>query len=146
MKKIMLFLILLVGVGLTTMEAQTCKKSTAACSKKSTTVATSNSSHCGGSATAAAKLAALDESIETRTCAKSGNVSYVRKETNSGTGSVIFTSVEYDSELGKFVNMSPTAAKSCCKGAKAGCCASKMKVTEAAAEPAETKQVSHKGS
>jgi hypothetical protein len=143
MKKITLFFVLLVGVGLTGVQAQHCKKSAAACASKSTTVATSDKAHCGSSAMAAAQLASMDESIETRTD-QSGSVSYVRKETNPETGAVIFTSVEYNSDLGKFVNLSPSAVKACSKGSKAGCCA-KMKVTEASAADSKAKQVGQKG-
>ena len=144
MKKITLFFALLVGIGMTSVQAQSCKKSASACASKSSVVMTGNKAHCGSATTAAAQLASMDESIETRTCAKSGNVSYVRKETNPETGNVIFTSVEYNSELGKFVNMSPDALKSCCSGAQAGCC-SRMKVTEASSASAKAKPVSQKG-
>lgn len=116
------------------MQAQTCTKATSACCKKSASVATADKSHCDGSADAAAKLASLDESIETRTCEKSGSVSYVRKEINPETGAAVFTSVEYNSELGKFVNVSPTEGKSCCKGSQAAsCCTGKSKATSAEA-------------
>ncbi len=148
MKRITLFFAVLVGLGLTSAQAQTCTKSASACSKKSASVATADKTHCAGSTEAAMKLASLDESIETRTCDKSGTVSYVRKETNPE-GAVIFTSVEYNSELGKFVNMSPTDGKACCKGAKAtSCCAGKGKATsaEATSTDQKVKQVSQKGS
>jgi hypothetical protein len=133
MKKITLFFTVLLGLGLTSLQAQSCSKSASACSKKSASVATAG--HCSGSADAAAKLASLDETIESRTCEKSGNVSYVRRETDVKTGQVVFTSLEYNSDLGKFVNQSPSNSKACCSAGKAtSCCAGKMKVTEAAAE------------
>jgi hypothetical protein len=149
MKRITLFFALLVGLGLTSLQAQTCVKSASACSKKSASVATGGKAHCAGSVEAAAKLASLDESIETRTCEKTGSVSYVRKETNPETGAVIFTSVEYNSEMGKFVNVSPSEGKACCKGAKAAsCCSGKGKATsaEASSTNQQVKQVSQKGS
>ena len=82
--------------------------------------------------------------FRSRTCEKSGNVNYVRKETNPETGAVIFTSVEYNGELGKFINVSPSESKSCCKGMKAtSCCAGKSKATSADAGTTSemTKQV-----
>lgn len=135
MKRITLFFVLLAGLGLTSVQAQTCSKSASAksagCCKKSASVATADKAHCAGTADAAAKLASLDASIETRTCEKSGTVSYVRKETNPETGAVVFTSVQYDSALGKFVNCAP-GDKSCCKGEKAAsCCTGKAKATSA---------------
>lgn len=141
MKRITLFFTLLAGLSLTSLQAQTCSKATSACCKKSASVATADKAHCAGTADAAAKLASLDESIETRKCEKSGHVSYVRKETNSETGAVVFTSVEYNGELGKFVNVSPSEGKSCCTGAKAaGCCAGKGKATSADASSTQVKQ------
>jgi hypothetical protein len=128
MKRITLFFALLVGLGLTSLSAQTCAKSASSCAKKCGSVAKAD-----GSADAAAKLASLDATIETRTCEKTGGTCYVRKETDAKTGAVVFTSVEYNSDLGKFVNVSPTEAKAagCSKSGKTGCCASKAKATSA---------------
>lgn len=132
MKRITLFFTVLLGLGLTSLQAQNCAKSASACCKKS--VATADKAQCTGSADAAAKLASLDETIETRTCEKSGTVSYVRRETNSETGQVLFTSIEYNGDLGKFVNVSPLEGKSCCKaGSAKNCCSAKAKSTQASA-------------
>ena len=126
MKRITLFFALLVGLGLTSLQAQTCSKSASACSKKSASMTASEKAHCAGSAEAAAKMASLDATIETRTDEKTGAVTYVRKEVNPETGAATFTSIEYNSELGKFVNCSPKEGKACCKGADAKkCCSGK---------------------
>jgi len=121
MKRITLFFALLMGIGLTSLQAQSTTKSVASCCKKSASTATADKSHCNGSADAAAKLASLDKSIESRTCEKSGLVNYVRKESNPETGEVVFTSLEYSSELGQF---SPSDKKACCTGDKMKCCSS----------------------
>ena len=106
------------SVGVVSVQAQACSKSkAAACAKKSATMADN------GSADAAAKLASLDETIETRTCPHSGAVSYYKKETCKTTGNVSFAAVDYDQSLGKFVNVSPKDGKACCaKDAASGCC------------------------
>ena len=128
MKRITLFFALLMGLGLTSLQAQSCQKSASACCKKSASVAKADKSHVDGSADAAAKLASLDESVEAQKCEKSGEVNYVRKEVDPETGKVVLTSLEYNSELGKFVNS--TEKKACCTGDKMKCCSSKTKVTE----------------
>lgn len=135
MKRLTLFLALVLGVGLSTAQAQKCSKAQKAACAKSQSAAVVDKGHCSGSADAAAKLASLDDSIESRTCATSGNVSYVRKVVNQDTGEASFTDVTYDSELGKFVNVSPSAAKACCaKGVATGCCAGKKGVKTAETE------------
>jgi hypothetical protein len=145
MKRLSLLLVLFATVGLASLSAQTCSKSTSAsaCCKKSGSVATTDKA----TENAAAKLASLDESIEARKCEKSGCITYVRKETDA-TGQVVFTSVEYDSKLGKFVNQSPSQMKSCGTGTKtAGCCSkSKGKATSADAGNSAAKQSTQKGS
>ncbi|MEM9990815.1 MAG: hypothetical protein AAF738_03570 [Bacteroidota bacterium] len=105
MKK--LLLTLLVGVGAltfgmaqqTTMDAPGTKKS---CSKKCTKT-------CSKTSAAAAKLAALDENIEAKTCPKSGAVSYYRNSTCPVTGQSHSTPVEYSASSKTFVNTSPSA-------------------------------------
>ncbi len=67
---------------------------------------------------AAVKLASLEENIETRTCAKSGKVSFVRKDVCATSGTVKYTDVEYCTKSAKFVNVSPSAKASCSKAAK----------------------------
>jgi len=67
-----------------------------------------------------AMAAEIDESIEKKVCAYSGNVSYQRKNVCSTSGKVSFTSVEYDAASKKFVNVSPSGAST---GKKANCAA-----------------------
>ena len=80
-------------------------------------------------ATAAAKLASMDASIEKRVCEKSGTVSYVRKSICEKSGTVSFTNVVYSPETAKFVNASPSkmAKKACSKAEKAACSKSTSK-------------------
>ena len=125
--------------------AKTCTKSaaaSAACKDKApgstASVATLENS------AAAAKLASMDASIESRKDDATGNVTYVRKETCAHSGKVSFVDVSYDASTNTFVNLSPmkaagtgagcgskgtaTSGKACCaSGASAGksCCASK---------------------
>ena len=69
---------------------------------------------------AAAKLASMDASIETRTCPHTGKVSYMKKNVSAENGKATFTEVEYCSKSGKFVNVSPSEKAACTKS-KAGC-------------------------
>ena len=69
---------------------------------------------------AAAKLASMDASIETRTCPQTGKVSYMKKNVSAENGKATFTEVEYCSKSGKFVNVSPSEKAACTKS-KAGC-------------------------
>ncbi len=71
-------------------------------------------------AAAAAKLASMDASIETRTCPHTGKVSYMKKNVSAENGKATFTEVEYCSKSGKFVNVSPSE-KAACSKSKAGC-------------------------
>jgi len=97
------------------------------------------------SATAAAKMASLDASIETRTCAETGKVSYMKKAV-SAEGTTTFTEVEYCSKSGKFVNVSPSEKAACTKSAKASCTgdakATKVSNTEAKASCSGAKSAS----
>ncbi len=91
---------------------------------------------------AAMKLASMDASIETRTDATTGNVTYVRKETCAHSGSVSFADVNYDATSNTFVNVSPmkmeegakTGKASCTSGAATGksCCAGKAGAVKSA--------------
>lgn len=74
-------------------------------------------------AMAAAKLASTDASIETRTSATDGQVSYVRK-TSQPDGSVSFVDVTYDATTQSFVEKTIEAKPTSAKAAKA-CCAGK---------------------
>lgn len=73
---------------------------------------------------AAVKLASLDQTIETKTCATSGKVSFARKNVCATSGTVSYTDVEYCTKSAKFVNVSPSAKASCSKS-KASCTAAK---------------------
>jgi hypothetical protein len=99
---------------------------------------------------AAAKLASMDATIESRKN-ETGGVSYVKKETCAYSGSVSYVDLGYDASTNTFVNVSPAdvrAASStgcgpkatsasgkaaCATGAagKSGCCASKAKSASA---------------
>ena len=87
--------------------------------KACTKSASAKSSCCAKTAAAAAKLASLDNSIESRTCATSGKVSYVKKSVCAQSGKVSYTDVEYCTKSKKFVNVSPTKKASCTKAAGA---------------------------
>ena len=127
MKQLTVVFALLLGFGMmSSVQAQSCQKSASACCKKSASTASADKAMAPGTVEAAAKLASLDASIETRTCDKSGSVSYVRKVKDETTGAVTYADVAYDQELGQFVNVSPKTAKACCaKAVSSGCCAGK---------------------
>ncbi|MCB0703789.1 MAG: hypothetical protein KDC34_00705 [Saprospiraceae bacterium] len=126
MKKLML-LFALAGFFSLNMEAQTCSHAKADADKASIEKQ---------AAEAAAVAATEDASIQARTSAATGQVSYVRTVMNTETGTTTFQEVEYCTRSGKFVNVSPsekkacTAGKSSCAGATAtgtkaaGCCSS----------------------
>jgi len=131
---------------------KTCTKSSAAsaaCHEKAPSAASVTTGT--GNSVAAAKLASMDASIETRTDPATGNVSYVRKETCSHSGTVSYVDVSYDATTNSFVNVSPvktsgsatgcgskattTSGKACCtSGAAMGksCCAGKAGSTKTA--------------
>ncbi len=104
------------------------------------------------SATAAAKLAAMDASIEQKVCAKSGTVSYVKKNTCQKSGKVSFTNVVYSPETAKFVNVSPVkmekkaacSKKAACTKSKAACTKSKAVKTSATKKAACSKTCTKK--
>lgn len=92
------------------------------CSAKKAKSASIEKTSCSSSA--AAKLAAMDDSIEEKVCSTSGKVSYVKKSVCQSSGKVSLTDVEYCSKSAKFINVSPSkgksdCAKSCAKAAKA---------------------------
>jgi hypothetical protein len=86
------------------------------CSYSKNANAKVDKTHCKATAAAAAKLASMDENIESRTCPQSGKVSYVRKSVCSTSGKVSFTDVEYCSKSAKFINVSPSKKQNCIKG------------------------------
>ncbi len=123
--------------------SKTCTKgsSASACTAKapgSSAALTSDSE----TTAAASKLASMDASIEKRTDATTGVVTYVRKETCAHSGSVSYADVSYDATSNTFVNVSPmkmeegakTGKASCTSGASAGksCCASKTGAVKSA--------------
>jgi len=116
MKKL-LFLFAFVGcLGLVNVNAQSCPYS-----KKAATTTGVEKKVCAKTAAAAAKLASMDDSIESKTCATSGNVSYFQKSTCAKSGKVSMNEVKYCSTAKKFVNASPeTAAKKSCAKSCAG--------------------------
>lgn len=92
------------------------------------------------------KFASLDETVETRTCAKSGSVSFVRKNVCEKSGSVSYSDVEYCTKSAKFVNVSPSAKASCTKS-KASCSSAKgASAKQVSAEAAPKKACCAKGS
>ena len=106
-------------------------------------------SACSDSNAAAAKLASMDPTIETRTCPASGKVSYVRKQASTDNGAVSYVDVSYDATSNSFVNVSPmkmeggagcapkatsASGKSDCSSKSASgkaCCAGKGKTASA---------------
>ncbi|HZV71949.1 MAG TPA: hypothetical protein VFG10_20570 [Saprospiraceae bacterium] len=134
-------------------KAACCKpggKSAAACHATVPSAASAETS------AAAAKVAAMDQTIETRTDPITGTVSYVRKETAVADGSVSFVSLNFDPVTNSFVNVSPAmteeghncatkatsaSGKACtAKGTAAGksCCAGKT-ATAATPKPEKIK-------
>ncbi len=112
MKKLF-FLFAFLGLVSFAANAQSCKYAKKAKGEKST---------CVKSQKAAASAALIDDAIESRTCAKSGKVSYVRKVVNNETGAVSYQDVEYCTKSKKFINASPAGMKATCtKSAKASC-------------------------
>lgn len=108
MKKLFLLLALFGVVALTNVNAQSCAKKTASCAAT-----------CAKKA--AAKMASMDENIEARVSAVSGETTYVKKSVCTHSGNVSFDQVEYCTKAGKFVNISPSKvaapAKTCTKSA-----------------------------
>ena len=115
------------------------EKSAASCAGKSSATSTA----AADVEMAAAKLASIDENIDRKVCPETGKVTYTKKEVCEKSGKVSFVNVEYNSDLGEFVNVSPSelhgnkagcgsseavsgktaSAKSCCSGKeKASCC------------------------
>ncbi len=124
-----LFLSLMV-VGAQAQSSACCKKGASKDASAKSCDGKSTSSTAEVSTTeAAAKLAATDKSIESKTCPVSGKVSYSKMET-SKKGEVTYVDVNYDAETNTFVNasaMKMTDSKDCSsKSADAkACCAGK---------------------
>ncbi len=126
MKKLTLLFVLILGFGLTSVQAQShCDKmSKAQCDKHSQADCdkqASKSCHMGdnakqadaGTADAAAKLASLDENIESKVCEMSGKVSYTRKAVGTD-GEVKYQTVSYSASTNEFVGNSEGGKKLSC--------------------------------
>lgn len=108
MKKVLfsLFFFSLMIAGASAQKAdcsKTCgsKATTSSCQAKASSTAAVNTDE------AAAKLASMDKTIESRTCPVSGTVSYFRKE-KLADGTVKQVDLTYDASVNAFVNVSPT--------------------------------------
>ena len=103
MKKLALLFTLILGFGLTSVQAQShCdKKTSKSCEKACESAKQADA----GSADAAAKLASLDENIESKECEKSGMVCYTRKIVGDD-GEVKTQAVSYSASTNEFVAMS----------------------------------------
>jgi hypothetical protein len=104
MKKVLLFFVCCLAIGLTAANAQCHAAASAAASGKSC---------CASKMTSAA---AKDATIEKR-MDDNGTVSYVRREQDASTGNVRFVSVRFDEGTSTFVNVAP---KSMTDEAKSG--------------------------
>src|SRR5688572_15061677 len=113
MKKI-IFSLFFFSLFIVAAEAQksTCSKpctksgvAASSCQTKAPSVATANFQD---NSDAAAKLASLDATIESKKDPLTGNVSYVKKETCAHSGKVSYVNVSYDANSNTFVNVSPT--------------------------------------
>lgn len=163
MKKLTLLFALVIGFGLTSVQAQShCdKKASASCIKK---CSKSDSQADAGTADAAAKLASLDETIEPKMCEHSGKVSYSRKAVGSD-GDVTYQAVSYSASTNEFVSLEGSDKKSCHtsgmgsgesasanagkvsgKDSGAACCSKKGSSSAKSADAKPTKMVEKKSS
>ena len=101
MKKLFFF-VAFFGLVAFNVNAQTCNKS----AKTAKTVSADELPTC--CVAAAAKLASMDDSIESKKCATSGKVTYFQKSTCPASGKVTSTEVKYCTKDKKFVNVSPS--------------------------------------
>lgn len=126
MKGIMLTLAFLGVFALTSVQAQSCAK----------TQSTANASCCAKSSVdgAAAQAASLDNTIERRVNAETGEVTYVRKAACESSGKTTYTQVEYCTKSAKFINVSPQ---------KQNCTKDKASCTEDTAKGASATKVSN---
>lgn len=110
MKKLLFSLVLLMG-AFTFANAQAVEMADApkkSCSK-------SCSKTCAKTAASAAKLAAMDETIESKTCAKSGKLSYYKNSTCPVSGKMTSHEVKYSTASKTFVNVAPSDVASAAK-------------------------------
>ena len=113
MKKFALLFALVLGFGLTGVQAQSDsdKKASKSCAQTcSKTAKKATKQADAGSADAAAKLASLDESIDVKVCEKSGNVSYTRKAVGDD-GEAKYEPVSYSASTNKFVSLTDSEKK-----------------------------------
>lgn len=116
MKQFFLLLAFFGGFALMNVQAQGCHGNASASANKESAQWT------------AAKVAAADKSIEERVDPKTGEVSYVRKNTQDESGKATYTALVFDAATGQFVEPS-ASAMSCCAAKSAqeagkSCCAS----------------------
>ncbi|MBI5914956.1 MAG: hypothetical protein HY842_06235 [Bacteroidetes bacterium] len=149
MKKLF-FLFAFMGLLAFTADAQ--KKS--CCAAKG---ASADKVSCMVSTSADAEKAASEDASIVKQVSNTGEVSWTRKEVSPTTGKVSFTSVEYCTKSGKFMNVSPSEKAACTKNAsatkvsssekKAGCCAKKGEKTSttSTSTDAKVKLVNDKG-
>ncbi len=108
-------------LGIDSLAAQSC--GSAAKSNSSASTQSSASVQYEKPSEQALKAAAMDPSIETKTCEKTGKVCFKKKSVDAATGEVSYHEVRYDEATASFVNFTPAAesgkAKACCKGKKA---------------------------
>jgi len=138
MKKVLFtfFFFSLLVVGAQAQKAscsKTCTKSeAAACAAKAPSAAMTSSCH--DNSAAAAKVDAMDESIESRIDPATGFTYYVRKETSAHTGDASYVNVTFDPTTNSFVNApagdavkATTTGHKSCSGATSGksCCTAK---------------------
>ncbi len=122
MKKFALLFALILGFGLTGVQAQShCdKKASKSCAQTCSKADKKAKQADSGSADAAATLASMDESISKKVCEHSGNVSYTRTAVGTD-GKTTDEPVSYNASTNKFVSLTDSEKKSCCaSGAGSG--------------------------
>lgn len=115
MKKFALLFALVLGFGLTGVQAQSDsdKKASKDCAQKCSKADKKAHKQANASADEAYKLASMDESIDMKVCENSGSVSYTRKVVG-GDGEAKSEPVSYDASTSKFVSITDSEKKSCC--------------------------------
>lgn len=147
------FFLLFAVLGLFTFTANA-QKPACSMAKKATCTKSAKMAQGAEMNDAVAVLAAQDDSIERRQCAKSGAVSYVKKNTCAVSGTVSYAEVKYCEKSKAFVNVSPSdmkgeaapaalqTAKPSCSKSKAACSKSKASCTKSAKAAKVSKKVS----
>ena len=127
MKKLF-FLVAFFGLVAFNVNAQSCNKS----AKAAKTVSADELPSC--CVAAAAKLASMDDSIESKTCSKSGKVTYFKNTTCPASGKVTSNEVTYCTTSKKFVNVSPSKKAAAVGGKNVKKAAVAKKVSETSAK------------